>query len=312
MFLSGIADEAGSNIDTQIKATRELGWKNIEARMVEVTGYPKGNIHDIPDAAFDQLCGKLEDAAIRINCFGSAIANWGKKIDQPFDSSVAEARRAIPRMQRLGTKFIRIMSFATLDGEDQMEQERFRRLRELTKMFLEAGVQPVHENCMNYGGMGWPFALKLLENVPGLQWVFDTANPVFNDDRSKPKPWCKQDPWEFYTHVKPFVVHVHIKDAKWNPAKNDADYTYPGEGDGAVRPIVQDLLASGYDGGFSIEPHLAVVFHDASVSASAEEQYATYVEYGRRLEKLIAEIQTEQQKAKKNSSIPVVAGGRTN
>jgi len=225
MFLSGIADEAGSNIDTQIKATRELGWKNIEARMVEVTGYPRGNIHDIPDAAFDQLCGKLEAAAIRINCFGSAIANWGKKIDQPFDSSLAEARRAIPRMQRLGTKFIRIMSFATLDGEDQMEQERFRRLRELTKMFLEAGIQPVHENCMNYGGMGWPFALKLLENVPGLQWVFDTANPVFNDDRSKPKPWRKQDPWEFYTHVKPFVVHVHIKDAKWNPAKNDADYT---------------------------------------------------------------------------------------
>src|SRR5882672_4660373 len=146
MFLSGIADEAGSNIDTQIKAARELGWKNIEARVVEVTGYPKGNIHDIPDAAFDQLCGKLDAAGIRINCFGSAIANWGKKIDQPFDTSLAEARRAIPRMQRLGTKFVRIMSFATLEGEDQMEQERFRRLRELTKMFLDAGIQPVHEN----------------------------------------------------------------------------------------------------------------------------------------------------------------------
>ena len=37
MFLSGITDEAGSNIDTQIKATRELGWKNFEARVVEVT-----------------------------------------------------------------------------------------------------------------------------------------------------------------------------------------------------------------------------------------------------------------------------------
>src|SRR3954454_12436131 len=152
MFLSGIGDEAGSNIDTQIKATRELGWKNIEARMVEVTGYPKGNIHDIPDAAFDQLCGKLEAAAIRINCFGSAIANWGKKIDQPFDSSLAEARRAIPRMQRLGTKIVRIMSFAVDDAEDQRASERFRRLREVTRMFLDAGLQPVHENCMNYGG----------------------------------------------------------------------------------------------------------------------------------------------------------------
>lgn len=301
MFLSGIADEAGANIDAQIKATKELGWQNIEARVVEVTGFPKGNIHDIPDAAFEIVCDKLKQAGIRINCFGSAIANWGKKIDQPFDTSLAEARRAIPRMQRLGTKQVRIMSFAVRDGDDQMEEERFRRLRELTKMFLDAGIQPVHENCMNYGGMGWPFALRLLENVPGLKWVFDTANPIFNEDRSKSKPWPKQDPWEFYTHVKEQTVHVHIKDAVWNPAKKDADYTYPGEGDGAVRPIIKDLLASGYDGGFSIEPHLAVVFHDASVTASADAQYSSYVEYGRRLEKLIAEIQSELAREKKTA-----------
>src|SRR5262249_5545166 len=98
MFLSGIADEAGSNIDAQIKATKELGWQYIEARMVEVTGYPKGNMHDIPDAAFDIVCDKLKSSGIKINCFGSAIANWGKKIDQPFDSSLAEAKRSIPRM----------------------------------------------------------------------------------------------------------------------------------------------------------------------------------------------------------------------
>jgi len=303
MFLSGIADEAGANIDTQIAATRELGWRHIEGRLVEVAGFPKGNFHDIPEKAFDIVCDKLEAAGIRINCFGSAIANWGKKIDDPFDSSLAEARRAIPRMQRLGTKFVRIMSFAVRDGDDQLEQERFRRLRELTKMFLDGGIQPLHENCMNYGGMGWPFALKLLENVPGLKWVFDTANPVFNDDRSKPKPWHKQDPWEFYQHVKPFILHVHIKDAQWNAARNDADYTYPGEGGASVRPIIKDLLASGYDGGFSIEPHLAVVFHDASVSASAEQQYSTYVEYGRRLEKLIAGIEQDLAAQKKHPAL---------
>ena len=47
MFLTGIADEAGAPLDTQIKATKELGWQYIEARMVEVPGYPAGNIHDI-------------------------------------------------------------------------------------------------------------------------------------------------------------------------------------------------------------------------------------------------------------------------
>jgi sugar phosphate isomerase/epimerase len=146
---------------------------------------------------------------------------------------------------------------------------------------------------MNYGGMSWRHALELLDKVPGLKWVFDTANPIFNPDRSKPKPWPRQDPWEFYTKVKPWIVHVHVKDARWNPAKNDADYKFPGEGDGAIRPIITDLLASGYDGGFSIEPHVAVVFHDASVKSSEQAMFDSYIEYGRRLGRLIDEIKTE-------------------
>jgi sugar phosphate isomerase/epimerase len=271
-----------------------LGWANIEARNMQAPGFPNGNIHDIPDAAFEIVVEKLQQAAIKIDCFGSTIANWGKKIDEPFDSSLAETRRAVPRMQRLGTKFVRIMSFAIRQADDQRESERFRRLRELTKMFLDTGLQPVHENCMNYGGMGWPFMLRLLDNVPGLKVVYDTGNPISNDDRSKPKPWPKQDPWEFYSHVKEFIAHVHVKDAIWDPAKNDAVYTYPGEGQGQVKRILRDLFARGYDGGISIEPHLAVVFHDASVKSSAEEQYKSYVEYGRRLMKLIDQIKTEQ------------------
>ncbi|MBI3417098.1 MAG: sugar phosphate isomerase/epimerase, partial [Verrucomicrobia bacterium] len=68
MILSGIGDEAGNTIDAQIAATQKLGWRHIEARNVEVPGFPKGNIHDIPDAAFDIVVGKLNDAGIRINC----------------------------------------------------------------------------------------------------------------------------------------------------------------------------------------------------------------------------------------------------
>ncbi|HYE32867.1 MAG TPA: sugar phosphate isomerase/epimerase family protein [Methylomirabilota bacterium] len=293
MQFSGIGDEAGNSIEAQIKATKALGWRHIEARNVEVAGFPKANLHDIPDAAFEIVVAKLQEAGVSINCFGSAIANWGKKIDEPFDTSLNEARRAIPRMQRLGTKMVRVMSFAVREQDDQMVDERMRRMRELTKMFLDAGIQPVHENCMNYGGMGWPFTLELLEKVPGMKLVFDTANPVFNADRSKPKPHPRQDAWEFYEHVRDHVAHVHIKDARWNPSKNDADYTFPGEGDGAVRRVLQDLVARGYNGFLSIEPHMAVVFHDASVKASDEAMFTSYVEYGRRLMALVNEVEAE-------------------
>ena len=289
MILTGITDEAGALIDTQIKAVKELGWNTIEARSVEVEGFPKANLHDIADEAFDVVEEKLKNGGVGVYCFGSTIANWGKKIDDPFDLS--EVERAIPRMQRLGSQYVRIMSYAVREGEDQLEEERFHRLREITKRFLDAGITPVHENCMNYGGMSWQHALKLLENVPGLKWVFDTANPVFNDDRSKPEPMPKQDPWEFWTHLKEHTVHIHVKDAIWDDSKNDADYTLPGKGDGAVRRILSDALESGYDAGISIEPHLAVVFHDDSVKASDEEIYQSFIGYGKALMELLEDIQ---------------------
>lgn len=288
MYLTGFADEAAADIDGQIRATLELGWRDIESRNIDGK-----NIHDISDADFDRVCGKLLDAGVRINCFGSAIANWGKQITEPFDSSLEEARRAIPRMKRLGTKLVRIMSFAVLpdrEPDDQMEEERFQRVRKLNEMFTGEGIVPVHENCMNYGGMGWNYTLRLLENVPGLKLVFDTGNPVFTDDRTKPKPWPKQSAWEFYSHVKEHVAYVHVKDGVWDAASGKAVFTHAGEGNGDVRRILADLLSSGYDGGISIEPHLAVVFHDESVKCEEDVRYRNYVEYGRRMERMIAEI----------------------
>lgn len=290
MILMGISDEAGALMKLQIRAMRELGWKYIEARSVEVPGFPKANIHDLPQEAFDIVERQVKDSGVGVYCFGSTIGNWAKKITQPFEPTLEEVTRAIARMNTLGTRYIRVMSFAVEAGAEQYEEERFRRMREITRRFLDAGITPLHENCMNYGGMSPAHALRLLENVPGLRWVYDTGNPIFNTDRSKPEPQPKQNGWEFYQQVKPFIDHVHVKDAYWDADKNEAIYTFPGEGQGYVKEILSDLKKSGYNKGVSIEPHIAVVFHDASVSASAEMQYRSYVEYGERLKKLIETI----------------------
>jgi sugar phosphate isomerase/epimerase len=291
MYLTGFADEAADNFDGQIRATLDIGWTDIESRNIDGK-----NLHDLGDAEFDVVCEALDAAGVRVNCFGSAIGNWGKKIDEPFDSSLAEARRAIPRMQRLGTKLIRIMSFALLPDrgpDDQMADERFRRLRELQAMFADAGLTAVHENCSNYGGMGWTHTLRMIEAVPGLKLCFDTGNPVGSDDFTKAPPYPKQSAWEFYENVKDHVAYVHIKDGRTDAETGKLTYTYPGEGDGDVRRIVKDLLANGYDGGFSIEPHMGAVFHDPSVQTEAGKRYAMYVEYGRRMIAIVDDIQAE-------------------
>lgn len=293
MILCGIGDEAGNSLESQLAATRQLGWTALEARNIQVSGFPKANLHELPEAAFEAAVEQFQASGVHVYCFGSTIMNWAKRVNDPFDVTQAEVARAIPRMQRLGTRYVRIMSFKPDDNETKLPTQVIERVREVTQRFRDAGLQPVHENCMNHGGMSWEHAIQLLEGAPGLQWVFDTANPVFNTDRRGPQPWKRQDPWEFWTHVRDHVTHIHIKDARWNVAKNDADYTWPGEGDGAVRRILADAFTRGYDGGISIEPHMVAVFHDVNGTAvppSDDTLRANFVDYGRRLEQLIHDL----------------------
>lgn len=288
-LLSGFADEAGSGLETQIRATRELGWSHIEMRNVEVPGFPEGNLHDIPDAAFDRLVETLGQQELRVHCFGSAIANGAKSIEKPFDACLAETKRAAARMPRLGARFIRIMSYPILAGPDQMEAERFRRLREIQKILGDAGATVLHENCGNYGGMGWTHTLKLLENVPGLKLVFDMGNCVHDLDYTKQPPYPRQSAWEFYSHIRGHIAHLHIKDAYIN-GKGEQIHVFPGEGKGEVKRIVKDLLGSGYTGAISIEPHIGGDPRFKKAAGSDDGRYQTYVEYGKCLMKLLAEI----------------------
>jgi sugar phosphate isomerase/epimerase len=292
MKLMGIGDEAGDAIESQLAATLELGWNHIEPRTVLVREFPKANLHDIPDEAFDLVARKLDLAGVKIYCFGSAIMNWSKRIGDAFEPTLAEVKRAIPRMQRTGSKFVRIMSYKPEEEDYRIPPEVFRRVKEVTNRFLDAGIQPVHENCMNYGGMSWQHALELLDKCPGLKWVFDTGNPIFNPDRSRPKPWPKQDPWEFWINVREHVAHIHVKDVVQDGTTGKERYVFPDEGLARVQDVLKDLVARGYAGGISIEPHMVAVFHDAQnepVNKDARKR-KNFVEYGRRIEDLIAGI----------------------
>ncbi|MDB6116919.1 MAG: Sugar phosphate isomerase/epimerase [Verrucomicrobiaceae bacterium] len=297
--LTGIADEAGASLDVQIKAHQELGWDSIESRGVEIDGV-KGNLHEIPDPVFEKVVAKLEETGMKISGFGSLIGNWAKKIGDDFSITEAEISRAIPRMQRLGAKLIRVMSYAVCkddkgaDLEEQFADERIKRMRVINQRFADAGITVLHENCMNWGGMSPTYVKRMAEAVPGMKWVFDTGNPVFIDDRDR--PGHKQDSWEMYQAVKPFMAHVHVKDGRWVKEKNDAEYTFPGEGEGQTERIMKDLVDTGYNGYISIEPHVAVVFHGAgaadelSPEQKAKEQYDSYIKYGQMLAAMLKRL----------------------
>jgi len=283
MFLSGIADEAGRDLDRQIAAHRELGWSHIELRMVGAV-----NATDLPDADFDRVAERLAEAGLRVSCFASQIANWSRPITSDFERDLAELERAIPRMRRLGTPFIRCMSYPNATPpwpEAEWRHVAILRMRALAARAQEGGITLVHENCSGWGGLKPESTLDLLDSIrsPALRLVFDTGNPA----------QYGQDSWRYYEAVRDHIAYVHIKDYLAPKKPGDEQACFPGEGICSVRKIVADLVKSGYDGGFSIEPHIASVIHLQKDIQDADLAFRTYVEYGRRLEELLEEVEAK-------------------
>lgn len=279
MFYSGISDEAGKSIEKQIQAHQELGWHHLELRMVDGT-----NITQISDEQFDHVCEKVVGAGMQVSCFGSAIANWARPITIDARVDIDDLRQATRRMKRLNVPFIRIMSYPN-DPKSPLPEadwraEAIKRVKMLAMIAEDSGVTLVHENCSGWGGLSAENSNILLGEVnsPALKVVFDTGNPVTYG----------QDTWAYYQAVKQDIVYVHIKDAKKIDGQDH--YTYCGEGDGCVREVMGDLLKNGYAGGISIEPHLAAIIHTGQEAMSPEQLYDSYVEYGRRMMKIVDEV----------------------
>lgn len=296
MFFSGFADEASGSLARQIEVTRQLGWKCIEAR--SINGKLLGTMDDAEFAAVEE---QLAGSGVSINCYGSAVANWTRhpRKEEDFEASRSELLRALPRMRRLGVKMLRGMSFLTPADEapdsPELEGIIFRKVKELVAICADNGVVYGHENCMNYGGLSYVHTLRMLEavNSPALKLIFDTGNPCFNYRHIGAAPYPLQSSWEFYRQVRSEIVYVHIKDAVALPREDGVRptpvFTWAGEGCGDVRAIVKDLLATGYDGGFSMEPHLGIVFHEQDAGVLEEKRCAIYLEYARRFMQLMRE-----------------------
>ena len=279
MILSGIADEAGPSIDTQIQAHQELGWTHIDLRTVDGMQFT-----EVPEAIFDTICEKLDTAGLQVACFASGIANWASKITDPFERSIDTLTRTIPRMKRLGTRYIRVMSYPN-DGleQDQWRDEAVLRMQDLGRLAEEAGIVLVVENCDGWACTSADTYAQFFQLVdsPAVLAVYDTGNPSSHGHTNT---------WEWYQKAKPYIGFVHIKDYTMPTDGVAGTHTWPNEGHGLVAETLADLKQDGYTGFVSIEPHLRKIIHEGKEIDRADLAYATYVAYGQRLQTLIASL----------------------
>jgi sugar phosphate isomerase/epimerase len=238
--LTGFADEISPDMDEQLATLAQESIRYLELRGVWGT-----NVLKLTDDELGRVQSTLGQAGVRVSSIGSPIGKIG--IADDFAPHLEDFKRALHAARTLNAPFIRIFSFFIPHGEDPATYrgEVLERLGRLVREAEGAGVTLVHENSRRKYGDVPSRCLDILAQLdsPVLRAAWDPANFV----------QCGVRPHtEGYEALRPYIAYVHIKDALLDTGK----VVPPGQGDGQLRETVAALRDSGFDGFFSLEPHL--------------------------------------------------------
>lgn len=243
--LSGFADEIDDDLETQCLLFDQLGIRFIEFRSAWGV-----NVLDLDDEQVARAHDILVSHGIQASSIGSPIGKVN--ITDDFDAHLARMDRAVWVAQQLGAPFIRVFSFF-LTADQRPEDHRDEVVRRMTALAQRAeagGVVMLHENEKGIFGDIPERVLDLVTSVnsPALRLAWDAANYV--QVGVVPFP-------EAYELLRPYTDYIQIKDAKLGTG----EVVVAGAGDGRVPDTIRALAADGFDGFFSMEPHLSSAHH---------------------------------------------------
>lgn len=238
--LAAFADEISPELDEQIRVCKLNGVTHFELR-----GVSGKNVLDFDPGMRQEIRKKITAAGMGVACIGSPIGKVN--IDEPWQPHFERFKIAVEMAEFFNARLLRLFSYYPPSDGNILEHrdEVIKRFRQKVQYVKDRPVTLVHENEARIYGEKGPQCLDLMRTIdsPKLRMAFDFANFVIAGD----------DPLNNWPTLKPYTVHIHIKDAVSATKK----IVPAGEGDGHLAEILSDAARSGYDGFFSLEPHLA-------------------------------------------------------
>jgi sugar phosphate isomerase/epimerase len=244
--ISAFADEAGSDIDQQIKSLKKAGYHYIDPRSVG-----SHNITELPLDIARDVQAKLASANITVNMYGSPIG----KIDIADDLQIDLNK--LTHLAKLsdifGCKAVRMFSYYNKQNQsrDAWRTQSLDRLGKLSDRAKELGLVLYHENERHI----WGDTLEQVKTIVPLRndhfkLIFDFDNYNQSGD----------DVWQNWLALRDVTDAIHLKDSDTHN-----QHTPVGQGNGQVEKILADAVARGWQGPLTLEPHLK---HSGAVAAT--------------------------------------------
>lgn len=241
--LSAFADEVTEDFRGQIAFLASEKVDFIEIRFVN-----NKNVMDLTSAELREVRLIMDHHGVGVSAIGSPIGKV--RIDEPFEPHLDQFRHAVELAQFFKAPFIRIFSYYPPKG-DRIEAHRnevLERMSQKVRLLEGTDLVMVHENESEIFGSSPENCVDLVRSIgsPRFRLAYDPANFVWGQKLKNNVEVC-------WPRMKPYVVHVHIKD--WKLGSEHVG-SMPGEGDGQIRMLLEELAGMKYDGFLTVEPHL--------------------------------------------------------
>jgi 3-dehydroshikimate dehydratase len=234
--LAAFADEISPDLDAQIQTCRKYGITHVELR-----GVAGKNVLDFDRPMRADIKRRLADNGLAVIGIASPIGKV--KLSEPFEPHFERFQIAVELAEFFDAPFIRVFSY--YEAFPHGREEVIHRMMKKVEYVQRYCPVLLHENEKDIFGERGAQCLDLHRSIdsPKFRAAFDFANFV----------QAGEDPLDNWPLLKPYTVHIHVKDA----LRGSGKVMPAGEGDGHVGEILRDAYVSGYRGFLSLEPHLA-------------------------------------------------------
>lgn len=241
MKLAFITDEATQDFSEAVEMAKDWDLQGVELR--SVNNMP---VDSIPPELLREWKKRLDGEGLQVCNLASSFYKCG--FGEGLQQELEKLSRLCNAADILDCETIRGFSFFAPEG-GRVSAERLapffdrpgKLLRERGKRLLLEADPGV--NTTNHRGLAE--LLKMLDGgVFGA--IYDPGNDIYDPLEENPFP-------EGYAAVKPYLAHVHVKDAVFS--EGGPLCVKPGTGLVDYEGLLAAMVRDGYDGWLSLEPH---------------------------------------------------------
>lgn len=247
--LCAFSDEASGSLEGQIAALRRNGISYMEIRNVDGK-----NIKDITPERAREIKQILDENQIKVWSIGSPIGKVD--IDTDIDEYMQVVCHILEIAKILECDRIRMFSFFKAYDKSEKVMEYLRKMVEKADSY---NIKLCHENEKDIYGDTAERNLQILENVPGLYYIYDPANFLQVGEDAKKTLSLLADKAEYF-HIKDVIS----KTGQLVPA---------GEGDGRISELIEGIDS---DKVLTLEPHLTIFAGYAAIDSTEMKNKYTF------------------------------------